>query len=165
MNAVRKNRRIEILQLAVSIIVCQLAGLFGSIFTTSSIPTWYADLEKPPFTPPNWIFAPVWTSLFLLMGISTFLVWRKGLAQNRVKTALGIFAAQLALNTLWSILFFGLKSPVAGLIEIVILWIVILLTIQRFYQISKPAGILLLPYILWVSFAAVLNFSIWQLNP
>jgi tryptophan-rich sensory protein len=132
------------------------------VFTTSSIPTWYASLIKPSFNPPNWIFGPVWTTLYLLMGISLYLVWIRGAKKNR--TALIWFGSQLALNSIWSILFFGLKSPLSAFIEIIFLWITILITIIYFYKTSKPAAYLLIPYILWVSFAAVLNISIVILN-
>ena len=148
----------------VSVLVCQATGAVGSLFTSPSIPTWYASLQKPNFNPPNWIFAPVWTILFLLMGVSLYLIWSKGLRDKKVKTAFFIFAIQLILNMLWSFLFFGLQSPLYAFIEIIILWMAILLTIASFYKISKIAGYLLLPYILWVSFAAVLNFSILILN-
>jgi tryptophan-rich sensory protein len=154
----------DVLKLIISIIICQLAGVFGSIFTTPAIPSWYATLVKPTFNPPNWVFAPVWISLYFLMGISAFLVWRKGIENPRVNLALRLFIIQLILNSLWSVLFFGLRSPLLGLVEIIILWTSILLTILYFFKVSKIAGILLLPYILWVSFAAVLNFSIWRLN-
>lgn len=160
----KKTKLIEILKLIISIMICQLAGFVGSLFTTPAIATWYAALQKPAITPPNWLFAPVWTTLFLLMGISLFLIWRKGLNYKNVRIALIIFAAQLILNIFWSILFFGLKSPLAGFIEILILWVVILLTIVSFYKLSGTAGILLIPYILWVSFAAILNFFLWSLN-
>jgi tryptophan-rich sensory protein len=155
----------DIVKLIVSIVACQCAGLIGSIFTTPAIPTWYATLEKPPFTPPNWLFAPAWITLFLLMGIAAFLIWRQGLEQKEVKTALIIFLVQLVLNALWSVIFFGLQSPLYGMVVILALWVAILLTILRFFKLSTAAGALLLPYILWVSFAAVLNISIWILNP
>lgn len=154
----------EVLRLTISIVICQIVGLVGSFFTAPAIQTWYVTLSKPAFTPPNWLFAPVWTTLFLLMGISLFLVWRKPVSMPKVRTALVIFAVQLALNVLWSILFFGLRSPLAGFIEILILWAVVLLTIVNFYELSSTAGMLLIPYILWVSFAAFLNFSLWRLN-
>jgi benzodiazapine receptor len=154
----------EILKLVVSIIICQLAGVIGSIFTTTAIPVWYSTLIKPSFTPLNWIFAPVWTGLYLLMGISAFLVWRKGLDNRLVNSTLRLFIIQLILNTFWSILFFGLRSPLLGLVEIILLLVAILLTILSFFRVSKIAGFLLVPYILWVSFAAILNFSIWRLN-
>ncbi|MCJ7498140.1 MAG: tryptophan-rich sensory protein [candidate division Zixibacteria bacterium] len=155
----------DVLKLVISLIICQLAGFIGSLFTTPAIPSWYATLVKPSFTPPNWVFAPVWTTLFLLMGISAFLVWRKGIENPRVNLALRLFIIQLILNIIWSVLFFGLRSTLLGLVEIIILWTFILFTILYFFKVSKIAGILLLPYFVWVSFAAVLNFSIWRLNP
>jgi len=158
-------RLVEILKLLICIIICESAGVIGSIFTTPAIPGWYAALVKPPFTPPNWVFAPAWAGLYLLMGISAFLVWRKGLDNHRVNSGLRIFILQLILNTLWSFLFFGLKSPLLGFLEIMLLWIAILLTILGFFRVSKIAGFLLLPYFAWVSFAAILNFSLWRLNP
>ncbi len=154
----------EILKLVVSIIICLLAGFLGSIFTAPSIPGWYVTLIKPSFTPPNWVFAPVWTGLYVLMGISAFLVWRKGLDNRLVNSGLRVFILQLILNTLWSFLFFGLRSPLLGFLEIILLWICILLTILSFFRVSKAAAILLLPYILWTSFAAIFNFSLWRLN-
>ena len=154
----------EILILFSSIIICQLAGIIGSVFTTSSIPGWYANINKPSFNPPNWVFAPVWTTLYLLMGISLYLIWRNGLSDKNVKIAFIVFIFQLVLNALWSILFFGLQSPFLAFIEIVFLWIAILISIILFFRISRIAAYLLIPYILWVSFASVLNFSIWRLN-
>ena len=160
------NRKLkDILKLLVSILACQCAGLIGSIFTMNAIPTWYATLQKPSFTPPNWLFAPAWVTLYLLMSISAFIVWRRGLSNPQVRKALVVFIIQLILNALWSVIFFGLQSPVYGVIVIVALWIAILLTILKFSKISFLATVLLLPYILWVSFAAVLNVSIWLLNP
>ncbi|OGS25025.1 MAG: TspO protein [Elusimicrobia bacterium RIFOXYB2_FULL_48_7] len=152
------------LKLIASIIVCQLAGIIGAYFTMPAIRTWYVTLNKPSFNPPNWIFGPVWTALYLLMGIALFLVWKKYDGSKGVKAALSVFFIQLFLNTTWSILFFGMRNPLAGLVEIAALWIAILLTILSFYKISKTAAVLLLPYILWVSFAAILNFYLWRLN-
>ena len=154
----------DIIQLIISLVVCQCAGLVGSLFTAPAIPTWYAALEKPPFTPPNWLFAPAWVTLYLLMGIAAFILWRKGLSQEGVKPALVIFLVQLVLNALWSVVFFGLKSPIGGAVVIIVLWVAILFTILKFFRLSVAAGSLLLPYILWVSFAATLNISIWILN-
>lgn len=151
-------------KLAIAIIISELAGIIGSFFTTTSITTWYATLLRPDFYPPNWIFAPVWTILFAFMGIALFLIWEKGLTKKDVRIAFTVFFAQLALNILWSILFFGLHNPGAALIEIFSLWLAILTTIISFYKISKTASYLLIPYILWVSFAAYLNYSIWILN-
>jgi benzodiazapine receptor len=161
----RKNKLPETLKLVTSLTICLFAGFIGSIFTGPSIPTWYATLIKPSFNPPDWIFAPVWTTLFFLMGISLYLVWNKGLQDKKVKTSLFTFGVQLVLNVLWSFLFFGLHSPFYAFLEITILWAAIMLTIVNFFKVSRTAGLLLLPYIFWVSFAAILNFSIWRLNP
>jgi len=163
-NSRMKYMKINIVKLIVSILVCQLAGIIGSIFTAPSVATWYLALNKPSFTPPNWLFAPVWIILFLLMGISLYLIWQKGFAEKENKKALLWFILQLVFNILWSFVFFGLQSPIYGLVVIVILWIFILETILQFMKISKLAGKLLIPYILWVTLAAFLNFSIWQLN-
>lgn len=157
-------KKTDILKLIACLIICQLAGFVGSLFTTPSIPTWYADLVKPAFNPPNWIFSPVWISLFVLMGISLFLVWQKSLHFPGVKTAMLWFGVQLALNVFWSILFFGLKSPALAFVEIIFLWVAIFLTLVKSFKVSRLASVLLLPYIGWVSFAAVLNFFLWRLN-
>lgn len=154
----------ELFGVAIAILVCETAGIIGSIFTASSVATWYATLAKPALNPPAWVFGPVWTTLYALMGIAAFLVWRKGLEHRDVKIALGIFAVQLVLNTLWSVIFFGLHSPGGALVEIVFLWLAILATIISFARISKPAAWLLIPYVAWVGFAAYLNFTIWMLN-
>ncbi|MDD1774578.1 MAG: tryptophan-rich sensory protein [Methanobacterium sp.] len=154
----------EILKLILSIAVVFIAGSIGNYFTITEITTWYTALTKPTWTPPNWVFGPVWTTLFILMGIALYLVWSKGLKRKDVKIAIGIFAVQLILNTSWSIIFFGLHSPLGGLITIIILWIAILANIIVFYRISKPAGFLLVPYIVWVSIAAYLNYSVYLLN-
>jgi translocator protein len=151
-------------KLIITLVACQLAGIIGSIFTVSAIPCWYAQLLKPELNPPNWIFGPAWTILYILMGISAFLIWKKGFEKKEIKIALTVFIFQLFLNAIWSIIFFGLKNPFWAFIEIIILWLAILGTIIIFYKISKPAAILLIPYIFWVSFAAYLNYSIWQLN-
>ena len=151
------------IKLIVSLGICQGAGLLGSVFTTKSVSTWYLTIDKPSFNPPNWVFAPVWTFLFVLMGISLFLVWSLDKARDRKRKALIIFFIQLIFNILWSVVFFGLKSPLVGFIVIIILWILILITIIKFFKISKLAGWLLIPYILWVSFATVLNFAIMRL--
>ena len=151
-------------KLIFSIFICLFAGFIGSYFTTPAIPTWFATLQKPSFAPPNWVFAPVWTSLYIMMGISLFLVWQKGREDKPVKAAIYLFAGQLVLNALWSFVFFGLRSPLLGLIEIIILWIAILATIMSFMKVSRTAAYLLIPYFLWVSFASIVNFSIWSLN-
>ena len=152
------------LKFLIAIIVPQLAGAIGAFFTTPNIPTWYAGITKPALNPPAWIFAPVWTTLFILMGIAAFLVWRKGLNHRNVRIALGIFIGQLVLNTLWSIIFFGLHSPGGALVVVILLWLAILATIIAFAKISKASAYLLVPYILWVSFASYLNLMLWILN-
>jgi len=152
-------------KLVIAIGVSLGAGVIGSFFTAPAVQSgWYIGIVKPALNPPAWVFGPVWTTLFALMGIAAFLVWKKGLDRRDVKIALGIFLGQLVLNTFWSIIFFGLHSPGGALIEIVFLWLAILSTIVAFYKISKPAAWLLVPYILWVSFAMYLNYSIWMLN-
>jgi tryptophan-rich sensory protein len=150
---------------AIFVIICLAAGAIGSIFTFPSISGWYSALNKPWFSPPNWVFAPVWTLLYILMGISAYLVFAKGMENEGIRDALSMFAVQLVLNVLWSFLFFGLHSPLLGLICIIALWAAIAMTIMRFYLISTTAGHLLIPYILWVSFASILNLFVWILNP
>ena len=150
-------------QLILCIALCQVVGGLGAIFTTPEINGWYATLQKPFFNPPNWIFGPAWTTLFALMGISLWLTLKAENSATR-KTALIAFAVQLALNSIWSFLFFKLHSPLAGLIEIILLWLSILFWILKTYPISKPAAWISIPYLLWVSFASLLNFWIWKLN-
>lgn len=157
-------KKSEIPKLIISILIPLTAGFIGSIATFSSIPTWYVTLVKPVWAPPNWIFGPVWTTLFILMGIALFLVWHKGLERHDVKIAISIFGLQLFLNIMWSVLFFGLHSLLGGLVEIIILWISILVTIILFYRISKAGGILLLPYIVWVTIAFYLTYTVYLLN-
>ncbi|MDD5270830.1 MAG: tryptophan-rich sensory protein [Candidatus Omnitrophica bacterium] len=152
------------MKLLVSIAICEAAGIIGSFFTVSSVNTWYKTLAKPDFNPPAWIFAPMWTTLYLMMGVSLFLVWRKGVKSAGVKDALHFFAFQLALTVAWPYGFFGLKCPISGLFIIVILWAAILMTILKFARISRPAAFLLIPYILWVSFATALNGAVFFMN-
>lgn len=154
----------DVAKLVASIVICEGAGGIGVIFTTPAIPTWYAALQKPGFTPPNAAFAPVWLTLYLLMAIAVFLVWRKVFQVEGVKVALSLFLAQLVLNVLWSIVFFGMKSLLGGVVIILVLWVVILLTIIKFFKISRPAGGLMIPYIVWVSIASYLNIGVWMLN-
>jgi tryptophan-rich sensory protein len=151
-------------KLVIAIGVSELAGIIGSFFTTPSIDGWYSGIMKPALNPPAWVFGPVWTTLYALMGIAAFIIWKKGLERREVKIALSIFIGQLALNTLWSIIFFGFHSPGGAFLEIIFLWLAILATIIAFAKISRPAVWLLAPYILWVSFAVYLNYSIWMLN-
>ena len=154
----------ELARLILCIAICQMAGVIGSIFTASSVATWYTTLNKPWFSPPGSVISAVWILLFVLMGISLFLVWRQGISGADSKIALVVFAAQLLVNALWSYAFFGLQSPLAGVVVIVVLWLLILQTIIRFWPIRKDAALLLVPYIIWVSFAGFLNYSIWRLN-
>ena len=160
----QKIKKKNIIKLAAAIAICQLAGIIGSIFTFSEIPTWYASLKKPSFSPPNWLFGPAWITLYTLMGISLYLVWTKGKKNKEMENTMLIFGMQLFLNSVWSYLFFGLHSPLYGLIGIALLWVSIAVVISRFYKISKNATYLLIPYIAWVSFAMVLNFFVWILN-
>lgn len=155
---------IDTLRLVASIVVCMLAGFIGSFATRAKIPGWYASLHKPSFSPPSWLFAPAWTLLYILMGIALFLVWRRGLDTRGVKVALVVFFLQLILNAFWSFAFFGAESPLAGLVVIVALWAMIVGTIAAFAPVSRGAAVLLVPYILWVSFAGILNASIYVLN-
>lgn len=148
----------------ITVSVSEFAGVIGSFFTTSSIPNWYATLNKPALNPPSWLFGPVWVTLYLLMGIAAFLVWKKGFRRKDVKIAIAVFGGQLFLNSIWSIVFFGLQSPGWAFVNIVLLWFAIIGTIIMFYKISKPAACLMVPYILWVSFAGYLNYTIWILN-
>jgi tryptophan-rich sensory protein len=152
------------LKLVIAVALCQLAGIIGSAFTFSAIPAWYAFLNKPAFSPPNWLFGPVWTMLYTLMGISLYLVWKTRFNKKFKNIALNIFYIQLILNSVWSILFFGLRNPVYAFIEIIMLWLTIAISIKTFYKINKTASYLLVPYLLWVSFASVLNFAIAILN-
>jgi tryptophan-rich sensory protein len=152
------------LKLVIAIVVSEAAGGLGSIFTSSAIPTWYATLSRPALNPPNWVFAPVWTTLFVLMGIAAFLIWKQGTDKPKVREALKIFLGQLILNVLWSFIFFGLHNPGLAFLEIIFLWLAILATILSFSKISKTAAYLLIPYIAWVSFASYLNLAIWRLN-
>ena len=155
----------KITRIAVAVIVCLTVGYSSSTVTKSGVETWYPTIIKPVFNPPNWVFMPVWTLLFVLMGIAAGLTWDKIKEQNaEVKKALGFFLIQLALNAIWSYLFFGLKNPMLALIEIALLWLMIYETYLKFIKINKTAGYLLIPYMAWVGFAAILNASIWWLN-
>jgi len=150
-------------KLITSILLPLIIGFLASFFTQSSVNTWYKTIDKPVFNPPDWVFAPVWTLLYILIGIAFYLVWEKNFGLNK-KKVLTIYFLQLFLNFLWSLLFFGLKSPILSLIEIIILWILIFMNIKVFYKVTKPAGYLLIPYLIWVSFALILNFSIVIIN-
>lgn len=149
----------------VSVLACVLIGFSGNIFNFDSLLTWYPTLIKPDWTPPNWAFAPVWTILFVLIGISTFLVWRKGFSDRKVKQGIGVFIFQFGLNLMWSWAFFTLRSPLFGFIVIATLWAAILATIILYARVSKVAAIVLIPYIFWVTIASALNLSVYFLNP
>ena len=155
----------DIGKLVGSIAACEAAGGIGAIFTTPAISTWYAALEKPAFTPPNAVFAPVWLTLYLLMGIAIFLIWRKGLNTEGVKPAFIIFWVQLIINIIWSVVFFGFESISGGLIVIILLLIAVIITIVQFFKVSRPAGGLLIPYIVWLGIATSLNVGVLILNP
>lgn len=153
------------LRIALVVLTCLTVGYLSGIVTRDSITTWYPTLIKPVFNPPNWIFGPVWTVLYIMMGIAGGMVWNR-IDSNEalVKKAFKFFIIQLALNALWSYLFFGLHNPLLALIEIVLLWLMILETHNQFKRIDKTAALLLIPYLAWVTFATVLNASIWWLN-
>ncbi|MBI2233281.1 MAG: tryptophan-rich sensory protein [Candidatus Aenigmarchaeota archaeon] len=158
----KKSSKGLLTKVIVMVVVAELAGVIGSVFTLPAIGSWYASLVKPWFTPSSWVFGPVWTTLYALMGIAAGIVWHTK-AEKR-QTALNLYFGQLGLNVIWSLLFFGLRSPLYALGEIVVLWIAIALTIRAFYPISKNAAMLLVPYILWVTVATALNAGVWLLN-
>ncbi len=148
----------------IAVAICLSAGAIGSIFTTPAIPTWYAGLNKPFFNPPNWIFAPVWTTLYIMMGIAAHLVSKELKKNEEAAKGLAVFSVQLILNAVWSVVFFGAKDLFLALIVIAILWFLIALTIMQFGKVSRDAALLLYPYIVWVSFASVLNAAVWLMN-
>jgi tryptophan-rich sensory protein len=150
--------------LILCIAVPLLIGMVGSFYTTPEIPTWYASLNKPPFTPPGWVFGPVWTTLYILMGISLFLVVRNGLGAAPVRQGVLLYSAQLALNLFWSVLFFGMHAVFLGLLDIILLFVLIAATTALFLRISRPAAWLLIPYLCWVGFASLVNAMTWILN-
>ena len=154
----------EVGKLVGSIAACEGAGLIGAFFTTPAITTWYVTLAKPWFTPPNWVFAPVWTSLYALMGVAVFLVWRRGLAQPGVKPAFILFWVQLVVNIMWSVVFFGWHSIPGGVVIIICLWVLVLITMIKFFKLSRVAGGLLTPYLAWLSIASALNVWVLTLN-
>ena len=155
----------KIYRIAIVVIICLAVGYLSGMVTRASITTWYPTLVKPSFNPPNWIFAPVWTSLYVMMGVAAGLIWNQITTQKAAVTkALQIFAIQLVLNALWSYLFFGLHNLMLATIEVVLLWLMIFETYSQFAKINKTASYLMLPYLAWVSFASVLTASIWWLN-
>ena len=159
---VRKNLAWQALALGLFYLLCFLAAGLGSLFTMVSLGSWYAGLAKPSWNPPNWIFGPVWTALYAMMAVAGWMVWLRGRATRQ--PALRWFSVQLVLNVGWSAVFFGLQLPGLAFVEILVLWVAIAATLVTSWKVSRAAGILLAPYLLWVSFAAVLNFAIWRLN-
>ena len=155
---------LKILKIVLLVVLCVTVGYLSGLVTRESILTWYVTLNKPSFNPPNWVFAPVWTLLYIMMGVAAGMIWTSNSDEQTTKKALGFFAIQLGLNALWSYLFFGLHNPLLALIEIILLWLMIFETYNMFKKINKTAGLLLLPYLAWVSFATILNASIWWLN-
>jgi translocator protein len=151
-------------KLVLCIVACLLTGILGSFAVRDSVDGWYAGLARPSFAPPNWAFGVVWPILYVMMGVAAFIVWTKGLGDRRVRVALGLFILQLVLNGLWTPLFFGLHWIAVALVELILLWVAILFTILAFRRISRLAAYLLVPYILWVSFAIALNAGFWYLN-
>lgn len=151
-------------KLFISIAIPLLVGLVGSAVTFPAIPAWYATLTKPAFSPPNWLFGPVWTVLYILMGIAFYLVWKKGTKSEKVRAAIWVYGIQLVVNALWSAVFFGLRSPPGGFVVIILLLVLIIAMIRQFYRVNTWAAYLLVPYLLWVAFATVLNLNVWILN-
>ena len=154
----------DLYKFIISVVGCELVGFLGTPFTVSAISTWYVTLNKPFFAPPNWIFGPVWTILYFLMGIAFYLIWKQGWQKKKIRTASYFFLTQLTLNFIWSPVFFGLRAPLLGLIVIIAMWVLIVATMKRFYPLSKTSFYLLVPYLLWVSFATLLNAAIVLLN-
>ncbi|AFK17948.1 tryptophan-rich sensory protein [Haloferax mediterranei ATCC 33500] len=155
-------RRRPAVELLAWVVLAQLAGAVGSIFTTTSLDPWYATLARPWFAPPNWVFGPVWVTLFTLMGVAAFLVSRSD--HPRSRRALVVFGGHLVVNVAWSAAFFGLQSPALGLVVIVVLLAAIAVTMREFALVDRRAAALLAPYLLWTAFATVLNYGFWSLN-
>jgi tryptophan-rich sensory protein len=158
------SHAMDILRLIGCILLCESAGVVGAIFTARSVKIWYPTLVKPWFNPPSWVFGPAWTLLYLLMGIALYLVWQLPERSPARQAAFALFFLQLAFNAAWSFIFFGMREPFLAFLEISLLWLLIAATIAFFWRVSVPAASLLIPYLLWVTFAALLNFAIWRLN-
>ena len=153
----------QILGLIVALAVTFAAAGIGSVFTSESVGTWYQEIEKPSWTPPGWLFGPVWTTLYTLMAVAAWLVWRNE-GWGGARLALGLYLVQLVLNAAWSAIFFGARMPGLAFVELVVLWLAIVATTAAFFRKSVPAGVLLVPYLAWVTFAGVLNFTLWRMN-
>ncbi len=156
--------KIQWLRLILALALPQVAGVIGGFFSAANVPTWYQSLLKPSFTPPGWIFGPVWGVLYLMMGVAFFFVLISEQGKDKVRFASGLFCVHLLFNALWSFLFFGLHNPLFAFINIIILWIMITILVFVFWRIKKLAGALLIPYWFWVCFASVLNYWIWRMN-
>ena len=159
----------NVIKFLIYLVICQGAGIVGSIFTVPAIKNWYVFLQKPSFSPPNWLFGPAWTIFYFLMAVSIFLIWSSSAKatdgqSKKTKMVFRLFWIHLFFNAIWSILFFGLQSPLLGLFDIIILWVMIGILTFQFFKIKKLAGILFIPYWLWVSFATILNFFVYKLN-
>ncbi len=154
----------NIVKAIIAIAIPLMVGATSGFFTISGVESWYQTIQKPSWNPPNWIFGPVWTTLYVMMGIALFLVWKEDTSEELKKIAIALFAVQLTLNFFWSFIFFNQQQPGWALVEIIAMWFFILLTIFAFAQVNKTAAWLLVPYISWVSFATILNYTIWQLN-
>ena len=160
----RPSPRSTVVALILCLVIPVFVGALSGLNNADSVDTWYREIARPSFTPPSWVFGPVWTTLYLAMGFAAFLVWRSGPGRREVRVALWAFAIQLVLNALWSPLFFGLKNLGLAFAEIVVLWAAIAVTLTLFWRRSALAGLLLVPYLAWVSFATALNFAFWRLN-
>lgn len=161
---ISKNTDNNLFALIGWILVCEMVGILGSTVTISAIPAWYETLIKPSFAPPNWVFGPVWTLLYALMGIGAYLVSRRGMKKPAVRWALALFVGQLFLNFIWSFIFFGARNIPFAFVDIAALWVVLIFTLVAFERVDKIAALLLVPYLFWVSFAMILNYSLWMLN-
>jgi translocator protein len=159
-----RARVVDAIALVVAVAVPVAGGALVGVLTGPDINTWYQTVDRSPWDPPDWVFGPVWTVLYLLMGVASWLVWRRGWDTQGVRPALGLYGLQLGLNFLWPVVFFALRSPGWALLEIILLWLLILAVVVRFRAISPTAAVLLLPYLLWVSFAITLNAGVWWLN-
>lgn len=154
----------NIVKAIIAIAIPLMVGATSGFFTVTGVESWYQTIQKPLWNPPNWIFGPVWTTLYIMMGVALFLVWKEDTSEELKKIAFTLFAIQLILNFFWSFIFFNQQQPGWALVEIIAMWVFILLTIFAFAQVNKTAAWLLVPYISWVSFATILNYTIWQLN-
>jgi translocator protein len=160
----KRARAVMFERLIAAVILIEAAGILASAFAIPSIGSWYSQLIKPSFTPPNWLFGPVWITLYALMGIASYLVYAKGIKKKPVRNSLTVFSGQLGLNVAWSLIFFGLHLVLFSFIEVIVLLITVVFTILLFYKVSKLSAYLLVPYLLWICVAAALNFFIWRLN-